>query len=424
MLNISTQDQQLLYKQSQLKKLETNQYLVDVDNENYKYIKSKFFQYELDEKCKLLNIGSWLFSTISDVFAFYTGNPSYDFGVQMVDFVRDMVSLWFCTIWLERVDGKLNMIYQPAKNYWYENGIHKISRLYIDDKNNIYVLIQEYPVGQIINKLYLTSNGSLSSWTEVWLDTIPQTAGLLPVMETGLSVPALLVVEDSAISLVEKIKPLVYAVDRQVVMNHTQYLQNLESFILFKNIKRPQKLLDEYEKGKRIDFSAVGRILNWWDDSSIEFINNVNSLISESMKDSDNNIRRISSTTTLPIEFLWLDSNEWAVGEGSRTLRHWAFMKRVEYIRDQLDEALMLFLELSWEKEANYTRPDVFAKSDKDLVDEIAIARENKLISLVNAIKKYNNYTDEEAQNEYDTIIAEESNKTLDPNNDDNGEQV
>jgi hypothetical protein len=163
MLSISTQDQTLLYKQSQLKRLETNQYLVDLENENYKYIKQKFFQYELDSKCQLLNIGSGIFSTISDVFAFYTGNSDYDFGVNMSDFVRDMITLGFCTIGLERVDSKLQMIYQPAKNYRYENGIDKISRLYMDDKNNIYVLVQEYPVGSIISTLYLTSNGLLSS---------------------------------------------------------------------------------------------------------------------------------------------------------------------------------------------------------------------------------------------------------------------
>jgi len=80
------------------------------------------------------------------------------------------------------------------------------------------------------------------------LDSIPQTAGLEEIQETGLSTPALIVVNDSSISIVEKIKPIVYAIDRQVIMNHTQYPQNVESFVIFKGIKRPEKLLQDYHK--------------------------------------------------------------------------------------------------------------------------------------------------------------------------------
>jgi hypothetical protein len=100
-------------------------------------------------------------------------------------------------------------------------------------------------------------NSSLSGGVEVPLDTIPQTSQLQPIINTGLEVPALIVVKDTNISTISKIKQLVYAVDRQIVMNHTQYLQNMESFIVFKGIKRPQKLLDDYNEGKRVNFSQI-----------------------------------------------------------------------------------------------------------------------------------------------------------------------
>gem|GEM_PF-4551561 len=87
-------------------------------------------------------------------------------------------------------------------------------------------------------------------------------------------------------------------------MNHTQYLQNVESFVIFKGIKRPQKLLEDYNKGKRIDFSQIGRIINGDENSTVEFVNNINSLIETSLKDMDNNIRRIASMSSVPIEFL------------------------------------------------------------------------------------------------------------------------
>jgi len=403
MLNISTQDQKLLVVQSNLKKLENNLYLRDTENENYKYIKNKFFTYDSDEKAKLMNIGSWLFSSISDTLASYVGNPSIDFGVMFDDFTKDLVALWFCTIGIERENGKLKMVYQPAKNYRNDNGVDKISRLYIDDQENIYVLVQSYYVGYIENKLYSMPGMTLQKWIEVALDTIPQTTGLLPIVNTQLDTTALIIVEEWNVSLFEKIKQLVYSVDRQIVMNHTQYLQNVESFVIFKGIKRPQKLLEDYNKGKRIDFSQIGRIINWDENSTVEFVNNINSLIETSMKDMDNNIRRVSSMTNVPIEFLWLDSNEWSVGMGSRTLRHGSFIKKIQYIRDLFDEAINVFVELTGE-EMTYNRPDIFAKGDKELIEELKTAREIKVISLVKAIQKYNWYTEQEAQWEYELI--------------------
>lgn len=78
-------------------------------------------------------------------------------------------------------------------------------------------------------------------------------------------------------------------------------------------------------------------------------------------------------------------------------------MKKVEYIRDILDEAFMEFMRLDNNNDT-YTRPDVFAKSDKELVEELQMARTANIISQYNAIKKYGNYTDEEAKAEYDII--------------------
>lgn len=411
MLNISKYWQDVLFDQAQNKKLETGEYLTDTNNDNYKYIKDKFFLYEDDAKVQLLNIGSGLFTTIADVFAFYVWNPSIELDVTMDLFVRDMVSVWFCTMWMEREWGKLKLVYQPAKNYWNENGIDKISRLYIDDNEQYYVLVQSYYVWYIENKLYKMPYASLTGGSEVPLDTIPQTAGLLDIVQTGLKVPALIVVWDNPISTLAKVKPLVYAIDRQIVMNHTQYLQNVESFVIFKGIKRPQKLLDEYNKWHRINFSQIGRIINWDENSTVEFVNNVNSLIDTAIKDMDNYTRRICAMTTIPVEFMWLESNEWAIGQWSRTLRHWAFMKKVKYYRDLLDEAIQEYLELA-NIDETYTRWDIFVKTDKELADELKVAREIKIISQYNAIKKYNNYTEEEAIEEQLLIEEEDAKAT------------
>ena len=42
MLKLNTTEQDILYAQAELKKLEDNSYLQDEQNENFKYIKGKF----------------------------------------------------------------------------------------------------------------------------------------------------------------------------------------------------------------------------------------------------------------------------------------------------------------------------------------------------------------------------------------------
>ena len=55
-----------------------------------------------------------------------------------------------------------------------------------------------------------------------------------------------------------------------------------------------------------------------------------------------------------------------------------------------------------------YTRPDIFAKSSQELATELQTARSAKLISLYNAIKEYNDYTDEETELEQKRIQEED----------------
>jgi len=95
-------------------------------------------------------------------------------------------------------------------------------------------------------------------------------------------------------------------------------------------------------------------------------------------------------------------------------------MKKVQYYRDLLDEALLDFLELIKAKNDTYHWEDIFAKSSSDLADELKVAREALIISQYNAVKQYGNYTDEETQEEMDRIDEENKSKapvvpTLDP---------
>ena len=415
MLNISTADQNKLFAQSQLKSLQNNSYLTNSNNENFQYIKKKFFSGEVEDKAKLLNVGSGLFSTVSETISYYVGKPQVDISIDIKKYVDDYVALWYATIGLIRQDWKLETEYQPAKNYRNDNGVDKILRLYTkeDEGNiNLYMLVTEYGVWYIENKLYQLSWNTYKSTDEVWLDTLPQTSILSPRVETWLDIPALLVVKDDELeqyptSLLEKIKSIVYAIDRSIVMQHTEFLKNVESFVLFKDVRRPQKLLTDYNAGKKIDFSSVWRVINGSNESSIEFVNNTNDLIIQSIEDNENNVRRVSAMTDVPLDFLGIESSDWAIGANSRTLKQWSFVKRIQGIRDLFDKYIAVILEIGGYKE-EITRPDILAKSSAELADELTVARESQIISQFEAIKRYNNRDDEQTQIELDRITEEE----------------
>jgi hypothetical protein len=74
------------------------------------------------------------------------------------------------------------------------------------------------------------------------------------VMSHPFGRPAIYMIrEDSHVlypqgSIVEQVKQQIYAMDRKKVMFDNQFLQNVESFILFKGIDLPPMAASKYEQ--------------------------------------------------------------------------------------------------------------------------------------------------------------------------------
>lgn len=409
MLKVSSYNIDRIKLQSDLKKYETNEYLLRDGIEwtsyeygyskQFSYIKNKFFFGENYNKAQLLNTGSNLFSTISDIYATYVATPVWELYYDLWKFVKDYVSLWFATITLERIDGELQMVYAPAKWYFREDGIDRIARFYQNDDaenvDNYYILLQSFYPGYITNELYRASSLDMLEFTnQVPLETIPETSNLEPRSNTWLQVPSLFIVkedlrEQMPVSIYQKIQNTVLAIDRNVVMTTTQFLQNVESYTVFKNINFPTNLLEDYNEGKSVNMSKLGRYLMWNDDSSIEFVNNQNTLIETAIDYETTMIRRLSGTTAIPQEFLWLEQRNSAIGQGSRLLMHGMFIKRIESIRCIFDQTLRKIEDIiMWEDPdiMTYYREDVLAKSDMELLEEIKLKSEIGLLSKQKAI--------------------------------------
>lgn len=432
MLKVSSYNIDKLQLQADLKKYETNEYLIRdnnaADNSDYSlqfsYIKNKFFYWESEQKASLLNTWSNLFSTISDIYSDYVSCPVRSLSESIHKLTKDFVALWFATCVLERVNGELKISYVPAKWHFIEDWIHRVARFYQNDDwmdSLYYILVQSFYDWYIENKLYRTASfDMLDLSTEVALDEINETSNLQPVVQTWLEWSALYVIkeddrEQSPVSIFQKIQHLVLAIDRNIVMFNTEFLQNTESYNIFKNIQFPTSLYEEYNEWKKINMAKIGKYVMWSEDSSIEFVNNENKLIERAIEYESTMVRRVSGATSIPQEFLWLEQKNSAIGKGSRLLSHWSFIKKIEWIRWIFDKTFREIQEIIIQENSDldyYYRPDVFAKTDFDLLEEISQKVKLWLITKRKAIMSLE-WLDEEQADELLEDIKEEKEENI-----------
>lgn len=402
----------LLAEQSSKKKLITGQYLTDPNNDNFQYIKRKFFPLEPVNKVTTLVSGSGLFESVSNTIAFYVGNPTTQFNFPTQQLVKDFLVLGFATFWLERVDWQLQVVYMPAENYIKLNGIDHIIRSYeyeLKGNTTYYYLVTSYDGGIIENKLYETDTLDLSDSREVPLDTLDETSNLLERVDTGLEQAFWKIQEDeldqSPVSLIDQIKQVVYSIDRNIVMFDTQFLQNVESFVLMKGINLPTKLISKYNEHWKIDFSDLGRYITTDEDGKIEFVNNENQQLQQAINYEDKRIQRVSSITNVPMDFLWGTGTAGAIGQGSRELLHGSFIKRILSIREMFDEYIKEVLDIFVREDSSmkdsYSWDDVFSKNTRELIEELEKALNIGLISKRTALKRYLSLDDSEIDIEF-----------------------
>jgi hypothetical protein len=85
------------------------------------------------------------------------------------------------------------------------------------------------------------------------LNSIYQTEDLQPVEYTLIDRPAVFLIKNDdskelayQLSIIKSCAKNIYAMDRKLNMINNQFLQNVESFILMKGIKLPQKTITDY----------------------------------------------------------------------------------------------------------------------------------------------------------------------------------
>jgi hypothetical protein len=108
---------------------------------------------------------------------------------------------------------------------------------------------------------------------------------LKPKVETGLDIPAIFVPSfrdnlEENVSIIDKIRNIVYSIDRNMVMYDNQFGMNSEQFVVFQNIQPNHVLANTIKSGNVINMEQVGRYhFSREKDADIKFISNKNDLI-------------------------------------------------------------------------------------------------------------------------------------------------
>lgn len=399
-----------LTSQEQKKKLSTWEYLDDLNNENFKYVADKFFKKETDEKKRTLNVWSGVFETITWVYSSFVGNPLFPVNINLKLAVDDFVTFGYACLSVERVDNEWSVVCLPTESHIRLEWVDYIYRAYkkiVDNKTQYYYLETSYNGGTITNTLY-RADGILTAFKQVPLDTVEETRWLQDVIATGLDQCFWKVYNaDDQVSIIDKIKKLVYSLDRKAVMFDTQFLQNVESFVLVKGIDLPNSVKKSYSEWNPVDFASLGRYITTTADGGMEFVENTNNLIKDAMWYEQTQLKKISSITWVPIDYLWWDGTAWAIWEWSRQLLHWLLIKRITEIRSIFDTVLQEILNsLTWVVD-QYTRPDIYPTDSKDILDEVTVALNSWIISRHTAMRRYLDLTDEEVEIEKQRIDSE-----------------
>lgn len=411
-----------LMKQQQLKDLYTGDYLNDEQNENFKIISDIFFNNN-NTRCKAFNVGTGLFTSITDIISNFVGNPQNDLRVNLTPYIRDYVSVGKAVFWLKRNENKTyELYYIPAENHIVSDWTSKVFTTYTQiegEKLNqvFYILRQEFTVWRVSNKLYKKESIINDSWQEVPLDTLAETKHLEEEIVTDLEYPSIFYVEATDLpwvqSELDRIKPIIYSIERKAVMFETQFLKEVDQYKIFENIDLSLYANDVGE----IDTNKMWKIFenkNWL-GSDIKFVSNKNELISEAIKYEQTQLKKISAFTGIPSDFLgieWVTAISWT----SRALMMWSFIEKIQNYRDLFQEFLLNIIKLlAGQKNKdgkpiteNFVWDDIVNKSDKELVEELKIALEAGIVSRYTGIQKYLKVkTEEEVMKEIEWIQKE-----------------
>lgn len=344
------QQQEQLAKQSKLIDLAEPWYINR--SNNYKFIIERIFWLKewntkigsVDMRQLLVETG--IYSSVSWAYSDVIGSNSAINSEEVRKFVESYIAS--NSVAVKIVGSKENQGIQiiPAGSFYshIENWkkIWNEIKIYSENKweQEKYAFIRTFYPWKNENKLYKITWINTLEWAkEVVLSTIEATSLLQEIEQTGLSREWIYIVQKWE-RFFEKIQKLADSIDRKVNELEMEFYRHIDSYVLLNGINIPENAITN----GRIDKTKLWKMFfSDNEQADIKFITNNNPMIDKAMDYMKKDIERISSITKVPLEFLWEQISEWAVGSESRQLRMSLFYAKVLILREALEEAYSYF---------------------------------------------------------------------------------
>lgn len=344
------QQQEQLAKQSRLIDLAEPWYINRSDN--YRFIIERIFWLkEWDTKIgsvdmRQLLVETGIYSSVSWAYSDVIGSNSAINSEEVRKFVESYIAS--DSVAVKVVGSKENQDIQTISAGSFYSHIENWKKIWneikIYSKNKWeqekYAFIRTFYPWRNENKLYKITWINTLEWAkEVALSTIEATSLLQEVEQTGLSREWIYVVQKWE-RFFEKIQKLANSIDRKVNELEMEFYRHIDSYVLLNGINIPENAITN----GRIDKTKLWKMFfSDNEQADIKFITNNNPMIDKAMEYMKKDIERISSITKVPLEFLWEQISEWAVGWESRQLRMSLFYAKVLILREALEEAYAHF---------------------------------------------------------------------------------
>ncbi len=432
---INAYDGARIYELDKFHSMLSDDYLVDPDNIQTKFIFQQFLNLDkknMDERLSLLNLSYSLPSLITEKFADYVGEPENSLDICLDAFVSAFI--WGGTaIFRPKVlNGEFVVDYvSPSEYILNDDGSERILFYYqVATENGTlfsYILEEYYNKNKVVRTLYRLENiQKFREYTIVGtivpLTELPQTADLQQ-FETfpNIDFSPIVTVHNRILkgrkygtSEMRKIRSLISSIEIEAVNIQDQFLKHLQA-----KLAVPNSALKTDKNGiaNVRDLEAFGMESG---DTLPAYITNSNPLIDKAFDQIEDFLRQICAIITLPTEFMGLKDGGTAESADTKKIRLASFIKKVEKIRDKFEDGLSKLDEIrtAWvgaedSGPLTITWPAIFPDDSSDLANELSAAQDARLISNLKAIMRFQGLSEDEALKEQDTINKEKA--TFDP---------
>ncbi len=388
------------------------------------------------DRLALLNVSLSLPYTIASIYSDYVGDPS---TTHPIEIERQKLSYSWGGMGLFVVrknasgDGVVDYL-EPYSFVKYSEDDQAIYYMYSaksqeKPSGDIFVLEQRYKKtesGTVTkeNTLFKVDSNMLSAGDlhgeKVSLSTIPETAGLEPIENIPIKTIPIVAVMNEIISGdtygtsdILKIESLISSIEIQVVNIQDQFLKHLSA-----KLAVPASKLPIDRNTGLVDVTNLEVIGVEAGEINPAYIMNQNPMITHAFEQIELLIKQLATIIRIPYEFFPVSTKGGAESADAKEIRISNFMKRVTTIRNKFTHGIVKVNTILSELGVNDAPVvdaispswgEVFPKDKHKLALEQQVAIEAGFLSQKRAIMRYLEVSEQEAEQEIQTIRSEKS---------------